>query len=132
MDVEGLERVLDDDPADWPTRLVLADRLDELAGGESPAGYAQRWMAEHRKHPHFAGNKTWDWWAFLEDHVDPENRTRLGCATLDKPLFMLLTAEICASGWSASCAYREHPTRRDAEDDLAGALARRNRGESAS
>lgn len=131
-DVEALERALDDNPADRQTRMVLADRLDELAGGESPAGHAQRWMADHQKYPHLAGNNTWDWWAFRDTHADLSHRERLQNAWLDIPLFMLLTAAMCSTGWSAACAYREHPTRRDAESDLAGALWRQRHGETGS
>jgi hypothetical protein len=81
-------------------------------------------MAAHGKHPHLAGNKTWDWWAYLPGHADPDGRARLAHAALDVPLFELLTAAMCGSGWSSDCAYREHPTRRDAEADLADALWR--------
>jgi hypothetical protein len=49
-DTELLQATLDDNPADWDTRLVLADRLAEQAGGECPESRCQRWMAQHKTH----------------------------------------------------------------------------------
>jgi hypothetical protein len=49
--VLALQAALDANPADWPLRGVLADRLEEL--GDEIAAAGQRWQAKFEKHPLF-------------------------------------------------------------------------------
>lgn len=118
--IESLQAVLDTEPNNWQTRLVLADALDEDAGGESPLGYAQRWMAQHQRTPNLDG--TWDWWCFqttckLEALQDLHQFNHV-----DEATFKTMEASTKTSGWDGNCAYKEYPGRREAEDDLAQAL----------
>jgi hypothetical protein len=117
-DIEALERVLDERPDDWETRFVLADRYDDR--DERAMAVAQRWMAARHKYPRF--QQSWDWWSFRVSGTWTES-TRNSHYALPEAVFLRLTGLLCGSGWSADCAYREYPTRRAAEADLAVALS---------
>ena len=119
--VEALQAALDQRPRDWQTRLVLADALDEAAGGECALGHAQRWMARHQRRPHQT-RKTWDWWCFL-DRCDYQPLMQLHAENrVDRETFGRLFAASVTSGWDCDCAYKEYADRQAAEADLAQAL----------
>lgn len=53
---------LDASPADWFSRLIYADWLDE--NGETNKAYLQRWLVKHQIHPMWSssGDKVgWGW-----------------------------------------------------------------------
>jgi hypothetical protein len=118
--VESLQAALDERPDDWETRRVLADALDEEAGGECPLGHAQRWMADRQSCPNLDG--TWDWWCFQAACKLDALKDLHGHNHIDEETFRRLAGAAKASGWDGNCAYKEYPTRRAAEEDLAKAL----------
>lgn len=118
--IEALQAALDQQPDDWQTRQVLADALDEAAGGESPLGYAQRWMAAHQRRPNLDG--TWDWWCFKDTCKFDALKDLHQFNHVDEATFKAMAGAAKASSWDGDCAYKEYPGRREAEDDLAKAL----------
>ena len=57
----AFEEMLDAKPADWTTRIIFADWLEEQ--GDHVAARGQRWMVRHRKKPYWDYfRKTWDWY----------------------------------------------------------------------
>lgn len=63
-DLEALHLALDKQPADWDTRLVLADLYEET--GQEDRAIFQRWLVKHKKRPWLAinwraGVETWCW-----------------------------------------------------------------------
>jgi hypothetical protein len=116
--VEGLQRVLDEKPADWETRLVLADALAQA--GDIVGETAQRWMAARYLHPKNDG--TWDWWAF-RDGAYRALKERLRHATLPETTLVCLKGYRRQSNWSFQCCFVAFPTRQKTERALGRVLA---------
>jgi uncharacterized protein (TIGR02996 family) len=108
MTQAAFEERLELNPADWTTRIIYADWMEEQ--GDHIAARGQRWMARHKKRPYWdCRSKTWDWYYGKNlgswDSVIPIN-------LLDK-----------LRGWVRSGrSYQEYSTRIAAEAALAQAL----------
>lgn len=60
IDLKALHLALDKEPADWDTRLVLADLYEEL--GQEDRATFQRWLVTHEKRPCTRStNKLFSW-----------------------------------------------------------------------
>jgi uncharacterized protein (TIGR02996 family) len=67
---DDFHRILDDSPADWHTRLVFADWLDERG---DPRGAGYRAIARRRRRPlqgRHLDTDTWWWHSSSEDRVE--------------------------------------------------------------
>lgn len=56
-DLQAMQRQLTDDPDDWDTRKVMADRMEEL--GMDTRGI--RYRIKHKKRP-LGKDDDWNWW----------------------------------------------------------------------
>lgn len=108
-DEERMQRLLDDHPEDAPTRLILADLLEER--GDTDAARCQRWLGREGKWPDSnlkpLGLKGWHWWSKVHD----PQQTRVHAELPVKVQTFMPQGE-----WI-------YPTRREAEEVLARALA---------
>jgi hypothetical protein len=115
--LEALHAALDADPSDAATRQVLADLLEDQ--GDRVAARGQRWQALYGKAPRRSPPVSrepclsWDWWLQPADPWDDA----IGKAALPEGVFVAL------AGTTFAChSYKEYPSRRAAEADLAQAL----------
>ena len=65
--IETINAHLDKHPADWVSRLELADLYEEA--GEGDASRMQRWLVKYKKAPQsriwaIGSPRRWHWWAF--------------------------------------------------------------------
>lgn len=103
--IEAYQAILDNDPADWATRLLLADAYADA--GDPVREYGQRWQVENHKRPYLDGDGG-NW----SSNLGPTP------CYIQRDIFKFLTH------WhrSISDSWRAWPTRREAEDALAEAL----------
>jgi uncharacterized protein (TIGR02996 family) len=115
-DIAALQRALDVNPADWDTRLVLADCLAEQAGGECPGSRCQRWMVRRKVYPVARPRLERPfncYWMTAWDHAPKPS--------LPAEVFSRLVGGDPDTGGS-SWQQRDYPNRAEAEADLAQAL----------